>query len=57
MPDVIYVLQNGYHEKRKTCFDEGFGTWKYAIREKTLDNIDLRTIVAFDDEMLIIITL
>ena len=36
LPDVIYVLKNGYHEKRKTSFDEAFQNWKYSIRGKTL---------------------
>lgn len=55
LPDVLYVLNNGYHEKQKTSFDETFQTWKYAIRGKTLDNMDIRIIVAFaNDDMLII---
>jgi hypothetical protein len=24
LPDVLYVLKNGYHEKQKTSFDEVF---------------------------------
>lgn len=34
LPDVLYVLKNGYHEKQKTSFDEAFQTWKYAVRGK-----------------------
>jgi|ERR1700733_5428616 len=56
LPDVLYVLKNGYHEKRKTSFDEAFQTWKYAIRGKTLDEIDVRIIIAFDDSGMMIIT-
>lgn len=56
LPDVLYVLKNGYHEKRKTSFDETFQTWKYAIRGKTLDTIDVRIIIAFDDSGMMIIT-
>lgn len=56
LPDVIYVLRNGYHEKRKTSFDEAFQTWKYAIRGNTLDDIDIRVIIAFDDSGMMIIT-
>lgn len=26
LPDVVYVLKNGYHEKRKTSFDAAFQT-------------------------------
>ncbi|HEV8051140.1 MAG TPA: DUF4258 domain-containing protein, partial [Parachlamydiaceae bacterium] len=56
LPDVLYVLKNGYHEKQKTSFDETFNAWKYAIRGKTLDNIDIRIIIAFDDNDMLIIT-
>jgi len=52
--DVLYVLKNGYHEKRKTSFDNKFKTWKYAIRGKTIENLDVRVIVAFVEEMIII---
>lgn len=31
LPDVLYVLKNGYHEKRKTSFDEAFQTWKMLL--------------------------
>ncbi len=54
--DVLYVLKNGYHEKQKTSFDEVFQKWKYAVRGNTLDEIDIRIIVAFDDNDMMIIT-
>ncbi len=56
LPDVLYVLKNGFHEKQKTSFDEVFETWKYAIRGKTLDEFDIRIIIAFDDTEMMIIT-
>lgn len=56
LPDVLYVLKNGYHEKQKTSFDEVFQTWKYAIRGKTIDKIDIRIIIAFDEDGMMIIT-
>lgn len=56
LPDVLYVLKNGYHERRKTSFDETFQTWKYAVRGKTIDGVDIRIIIAFDDEEMMIIT-
>lgn len=55
LPDV-YVLKKGYHEKRKTSFDEAFQTWKYAIRGKTIDDIDIRIIISFDETGMMIIT-
>lgn len=56
MPDVLYVLKNGYHEKQKTSFDDAFQTWKYAVRGRTLDGMDIRIIIAFDDDGMMIIT-
>lgn len=56
LPDVIYVLKNGYHEKHKTSFDETYQTWKYAVRGKTIDRFDIRIIIAFDDTGMMIIT-
>ncbi|MBA3956806.1 MAG: DUF4258 domain-containing protein [Parachlamydiaceae bacterium] len=56
LPDVLYVLRNGYHEKQKTTFDEVFETWKYAVRGKTIDESDIRIIIAFDDTGMMIIT-
>lgn len=56
LPDVLYVLKNGYHDKRKTSFDEVFQTWKYAIRGKTIDEMDIRIIIAFDETGMLIIT-
>lgn len=56
LPDVLYVLKTGRHEKNKTKFDEAFETWKYAIRGNTLDGSDIRVIVAFDENDMLIIT-
>lgn len=54
--DALYVLKNGRHEKSKTSFDEVFQTWKYSIRGLTLDDEDIRVVIAFDDEGMLIIT-
>lgn len=56
LPDVLFVLQHGYHEKQKTSFDEVFQTWKYAVRGKTLEGLDIRIIIAFDEDGMLIIT-
>lgn len=56
LDDVLYVLQNGYHEKSKTTFDEQFCAWKYAIRGKTLDDFDIRIIIGFHENEMFIIT-
>lgn len=54
--DALYVLKTGRHEKNKTSFDDIFQTWKYAIRGWTLDREDIRVIVSFDSEGMLIIT-
>jgi len=57
LPDILHVLMTGYHEKRKDQFDEVWQSWNYAIRGKTANNEDLRVIVAFDEEVsLLVIT-
>lgn len=55
--DAEFVLKHGYHEKSKTSFDEVFKTWKYAIRGKTIERLDIRILLAFDEKDMIIITL
>lgn len=57
MPSTLHVLKTGYEEKKKTSFDSERNTWKYAIRGKTLfDELDVRVIVAFDEDEMLIIT-
>lgn len=56
LEEVLYVLRHGRHEKIKTSFDEVFQSWKYAIRGKTLDDDDIRIIIAFDEFGMLIIT-
>ncbi len=54
LKDVGHVLTRGYHEKQKTSFDPMFQTWKYAIRGKTMDDLDIRVIVSFVETLAII---
>ena len=55
LPETLHVLKNGYEEKGKTCFDMDKNSWKYAIRGKTIRRVDVRVIISFDeDDMLII---
>jgi len=57
LPEILHVLNTGKHEKAKDHFDEVFNAWNYSIRGWTLDGMDLRVIVSFDDEIdLLIIT-
>lgn len=55
-PEILYVLRGGFHESRKDFFDESFQAWNYAIRGKTVDLRDLRVIVSFDENYLLIVT-
>ena len=54
--EVAYVLQNGFHEKKKDEYKEEFSSWNYSVRGKTLEQKELRIVVSFDEviQMLII---
>lgn len=56
LPDVIYVLRYGRHEKIKDKFEPQYQGWSYAVRGYTIDKKDLRIAIAFDDEEMLIIT-
>jgi len=56
LQDITFVLQNGFHEEKKTVYDEHNKSWKYAIRGTTIDGDDLRIIVTFVTEDLFVIT-
>ncbi len=55
-PEILFVLLNGWHEKSRDRFDEYSWNWTYAIRGKTVDARELRIIVSFDDDGMLIIT-
>ncbi len=50
--DTLYVLKTGVHEKAKTLLVDS--VWKYAIKGKTEDFQEVRVIVAFSNELIII---
>ena len=57
-PEWLFVLRNGWHEKRKDQYDDFHQAWSYSIRGKTVDERELRVIVSFDDDpQMLIITL
>ncbi len=56
LPEMLFVLRGGFHEKRKDKFDELHNAWNYAVRGKTVDNRPLRVIVSFDPDGMLIIT-
>lgn len=55
-PEILYVLKNGHHEKKKDKFDEFYNSWNYAVRGKTVDRRELRVVVSFDKNGMLIIT-
>lgn len=54
LPDVLYVLEHGRHEQEKDEYNLKMQAWKHAIRGITVNGMDLRIIVAFQREMVII---
>ena len=55
-PEVEYVLENGHHEAKKDQFNEGFGSWDYAIKGTTVDGRKLRIVVAIERPNVLIVT-
>lgn len=55
-PEYEYVLKNGYHEPSKDVFKEEYQAWTYSIRGKTVDKRDIRVIISFDEDGLLVIT-
>ena len=54
--ELLYVLKNGRHEKSKDQYQERYRAWNYAIRGKTIDKKDVRVVVSFDENNMLIIT-
>lgn len=54
LPDIIHVLLHGRHDESKTTFSTKHQSWNYAISGKTIDGLDVRVIVAFDDIMMVV---
>lgn len=54
--DALHVIENGWRVQIKDSFCDINNGWKYAIEGKTLQEERLRVIVAFAEDMLIIIT-
>jgi len=52
--DTLHVLKTGWHENKKTKFNNAFQTWNYAIRGKTEDLKEVRVIISFSSEMMIV---
>ncbi len=55
-PEVEYILSTGHHEKRKDQFNPQFESWDYSIRGRTLDNRNLRIIIALVSPNILVVT-
>lgn len=53
--DTLFVLNHGFHEEEKDQFDIRRQHWRYAIRGKTPDGVDIRVVVAIEN-MVVVIT-
>ena len=54
--EIVFVLRNGFHEKRRDRWDDRHRAWNYAIRGKTIDRRDIRVIVSLNEVGMLIIT-
>ena len=56
LPEILFVLKTGFHEKKKDEFKQEWDAWNYAICGKTRDGRKLRIVVAFQDGRMLIVT-
>lgn len=56
LPEILEVLESGYHEKSKDIFRMDFQSWNYAIRGKTFDGDDLRIAIYLEENRVMIAT-
>jgi len=55
-PEILQVLRSGWHEKNKDQYREEYQSWNYAIRGVTVDGRELRIVVSFEEDRLLIVT-
>lgn len=56
LPDILEIIQNGYHEKRKDEWKIDFQRWNYSIRGKSTDQRDCRIVISFNDFGMLVVT-
>lgn len=54
--DIVHALIGGWHEEAKDEFKQEYQAWNYAIRGSTVDERELRIIVSFDENRILVIT-
>lgn len=55
IPEVEYVILNGYREPQKDEFKKEHNSWNYAIRGKTVDKRSLRIAVSLEEKTNVLI--
>ena len=55
-PEVRYVLSHGHREPKKDEFKDEHKAWNYSMRGKTADGRQLRIVVSFDSNDMLLIT-
>lgn len=53
-PDIENALESGRHVARRDRYDEAYADWSYCFEGPSVDGVDLRVVVAFDEWMLIV---
>lgn len=56
LSEVRMIVENGYWEKRQDEYKPQYKAWNYSIRGRTLDGRDLRIIISFENQSLLLIT-
>ena len=54
--EIAQVLICGKHEKSRDRFEARHNSWSYSIRGSTVDERELRVVIGFENEYLVIIT-
>jgi hypothetical protein len=54
--DIVKVLSTGWHEAKKDEFRQEYAVWNYSIRGVTIDKRNLRVVVSFDENNLLVVT-
>ena len=54
--DIAYALINGWHEAGKDEFKQEYQAWNYSVRGSTIDKRQVRIVVSFDENKMLVIT-
>jgi hypothetical protein len=53
-PDIEEALTRGRHVPRRDRYDDLYRSWSYGFEGPSIDEVPLRVIVAFEDQMLVV---